>query len=450
VIACAETQERFGWAVPRPFTAEVLRIYNDAHELGKVSRGAAATVIGHFLPDEEVMRVRWHGEVVAEARTADITAGVTAVREVAPARAAAAADVEWSGSPAELKALALRVLASPNIASKRELFSHYDQEVRGETFFRPGEADAGVSVPVPGAPIGVALASDGNPRYGERDPWRGGATAVAEAVRNVVVTGARPRALTDCLNFGNPENPEVYRDFVDAVRGLSDAARGIGTLELDELEPLPFVSGNVSLYNESTTGRAVPPSPIVCCLGVLPDASQAVGVRLAAAGSRIVLVGERRRELGGSEVAWLLGQRDRGEVPSPDFALERSCGRAVLALAEAGKVRSAHDVSAGGLVVTLAEMMLGAWGTVELGLDVDLTVLPGADDFEKLFSESGAYVLELDSGADLPVELAGVPHLVLGEVTAEMRLRLRGRDELVLEAAELERAWGHSFAERME
>ena len=94
--------------------------------------------------------------------------------------------------------------------------------------------------------------------------------------------------------------------------------------------------------------------------------------------------------------------------------------------------------------------MLGAWGTVELGLDVDLTVLPGADDFEKLFSESGAYVLELDSGADLPVELAGVPHLVLGEVTAEMRLRLRGRDELVLEAAELERAWGNSFAERME
>jgi phosphoribosylformylglycinamidine synthase len=450
IIACAETQERFGWAVPRPFTAEVLRVYNEAHELGKVSRGAAATVIGRFLPDEDVMRVRWHGEIVAEARTADITAGVTAAREAAPPRTGAAADVEWAGSADELKALALRVLGSPNIASKRELYSHYDQEVRGETFFRPGESDAGVSVPIAGAPIGVALSADGNPRYGERDAWRGGATAVAEAVRNVVAAGARPRALTDCLNFGNPENPAVYRDFVDAVRGIADAARGIGTLELDEPEPLPFVSGNVSLYNESTTGRAIPPSPIVCCLGALPDASRAVGVRLASAGSRIVLVGERKRELGGSEVAWLLGQRDRGEVPAPDFALERACGRAVLALAEAGRLRSAHDVSAGGLLVTLAEMMLGAWGTVQLGLDVDLSALPGADDFEKLFTETGAYVLELDGAAELPGSLAGVPHAVLGKVTREPVLRLRGREELLLTAAELERSWTHSFAERME
>ncbi|MCA9750587.1 MAG: phosphoribosylformylglycinamidine synthase subunit PurL, partial [Gemmatimonadetes bacterium] len=268
IIACAETQERFGWAVPRWFAPEVVRIYNEVHELPRVSRGAAATVIGRFLPDEEVMRVRWHGEIVAEARTEDITAGVVAQRFAADPRERAREDVSWNGDTQKLRTLALEVLASPNIASKRELYSHYDQEVRGETYFRPGEADAGVSLPVPGAPIGVALAADGNPRYGELDAWCGGATAIAESVRNVVCVGARPRALTDCLNFGNPEKPEVYRDFVDAVRGLSDAARGIGTLELDEPEALPFVSGNVSLYNESSTGRAVPPSPIVCCLGV--------------------------------------------------------------------------------------------------------------------------------------------------------------------------------------
>jgi phosphoribosylformylglycinamidine synthase len=162
-----------------------------------------------------------------------------------------------------------------------------------------------------------------------------------------------------------------------------------------------------------------------------------------------VLVGRRKRELGGSEVAWILGQRERGEVPEPDFALERRCGKAVLALAEAGELLSAHDVSAGGLVATLAEMMLGAWGRVELGLDVDLSVLPG-DDFERLFTETGAYVLELPEGNRWPEPLRDVPHVLLGRVTEARELRLRGEGELVLGAEELEAAWGRSFAERME
>jgi phosphoribosylformylglycinamidine synthase len=359
----------------------------------------------------------------------------------------AAEEVVFRG---DLRKLALDVLASPNIASKRDLFSHYDQEVRGETYFRPGEAGAGVSLPVPGAPIGVALSVDGNPRYGELDPYRGGAAAVAEAVRNVVAAGAHPRALTDCLNFGNPEKPEVYRDLVDAVRGMADVARGIGTLEAAAGTPLPFVSGNVSLYNESSTGSAVPPSPIVCCLGVLADASKAVGIRLRGAGHRIVLVGERRAELGGSEAAWLIGQRERGEVPRVDVDLERVSATAVLALADAGKVHAATDVSSGGLVVALAEMMLGAWARVDLGLAVDVTALPGASDFERLFSETGAYLLELDAG-ELPEELAGVPHAVIGTVEPTRELRLRGKDgEIVLEAKELEDAWGRSFARLLE
>lgn len=447
VIACAETQERFGWAVPRSFVPDVLRIHNESHELSKVSRGAAASVIGRFLPDEDVMRVRWRGEIVAEARTADITAGVVAPRTAAPPRARRVEPVVFAGDPREL---ALRVLASPNIASKRALFSHYDQEVRGGTYFRPGESGAGVARPVPGAPLGVALAVDGNPRHGELDPYLGGANAVAEAVRNVVATGARPRALTDCLNFGNPEKPEVYRDLEEAIRGMADAARGIGTLELPQPVPLPFVSGNVSLYNESSAGSAVPPSPIVCCLGALPDAARAVGVRLAAAGHRLVLVGERRDELGGSEAAALLGQGDRGRVPRPDFALERRCGRAVLALAEAGKVHAATDVSAGGLVTALAEMMLGAWGEARLGLDADLSGLDGAGDFERLFSETGAYLLELDAG-ETPPELEGVPWTEIARVTDRPELRVRGADgQWTFGGAELAEAWGRSFTKWME
>ncbi len=447
VIACAETQERFGWAVPRRFTPEVLRIHNEAHELSKVSRGAAASVIGRFLADEDVMRVKWRGEIVGQARTADITAGVTAPRTAAPPRARSAAPVAFAG---DLRELALRVLASPNIASKRALFSHYDQEVRGGTYFRPGEAGAGVACPVPGSPLGVALSVDGNPRHGELDAYLGGANAVAEAVRNVVATGARPRALTDCLNFGNPEKPEVFRDLEEAIRGMADAARGIGTLELDELVPLPFVSGNVSLYNESAAGRAVPPSPIVCCVGALPDAGKARGVRLTRAGNRIVLVGERRDELGGSEAARLTGQADRGHVPRPDFALERRCGRAVLALVEAGHVHAATDIAAGGLITALAEMMLGAWGEPRLGLDVDVSSLAGAGDFERLFSETGAYLLELDPGGP-PPHPEGVPWTEIARVIATPELRIRGATSAwTWTGEELAAAWGRSFAKWME
>jgi phosphoribosylformylglycinamidine synthase II len=449
IIACSETQERFGWAVPATFTPEVLAIYNDDYELGKVSRGACARVIGRFLAEEPVMRVIHDGAVVAEAATRDVTAGVTLERECAPPREPVEPPpVHYDG---DLKELALKVLASENIASKRHLFSHYDQEVRGETLLRPGEAGAGVACPVSGAKLGVALGVDGNPYYGERDAYWGGANAVLEAVRKVVAAGARPRALTDCLNFGNPENPKVFRDFTEAVRGISDAARGVGTLELAELEALPFISGNVSFYNESAAGKAVPPSPIVCCVGALPDAARALGLRLTAAGSRVLLVGERRDELGGSEVARLLGQLERGRVPSADFAVERACGRAVLELTEKGGALACHDIAAGGLIATCAEMMLGSRGSVVLGLDLDVRELPGRGDFERLFSETGGYLLEIPEGASLPAALADVPHVWLGTVTEERMLRIRGAQGVVeLAAAEMERAWGEAFREIME
>jgi phosphoribosylformylglycinamidine synthase len=447
VIACAETQERFGWAVPRSFTPELLAIYNDDCELPRVSRGARASVIGRFLPEEPVVRFRFRGEVVGEARAADVTAGVVAKRVAAPALARQPVrELDFDG---DLHDLAIRVLGTPNIASKRELFSHYDQEVKGAAYFRPGEADAGVALPVPGAPFAVALSCDGNPRYGAIDPYWGGGNAVVEAVRNLVATGARPRALTDCLNFGNPEKPEVFRDFREAVRGMADAARGLGTLELEGEEPLPFVSGNVSFYNESSSGRAVPPSPIVCCLGVIENASRAVGLRLRAAGNRLLLVGERKVELGGSEVARLLGQEERGSVPKPSFTLERRVGRALLKLAETGRVAACHDISSGGLFTCLAEMMLGSWGRVELGLEVDIRRFEGGSDFEKLFSETGAYLVETAAPETIP-ELEEVPFVELGRVVKEKHLRVVGEKTYVWESSELESAWGGSFRRLMD
>ncbi|TPW01076.1 MAG: phosphoribosylformylglycinamidine synthase, partial [bacterium] len=147
--------------------------------------------------------------------------------------------------------------------------------------------------------MGVAVSVDGNPRYGRLDPWRGGATAVAEAMRNVAAVGATPHALTDCLNFGNPEDPEVFHEFRESVRGLGEAARRLG-LKGEPGAPVPFVSGNVSLYNFSATGRAIPPSPIVACFGILEDYSRAVGQTARRSRSLLVLVGDRRAEFGGS------------------------------------------------------------------------------------------------------------------------------------------------------
>jgi phosphoribosylformylglycinamidine synthase len=472
VIACSETQERFGWAVPRSFVPEVLRIYNEMYELGRVSRGARASVIGRFLPEDPVMRVLHQGQVVAEAATSDITAGVVAKRTAAPPRGSASArPVEFQG---DLRELALRVLSSVNVASKRELFSHYDQEVRGGTYFRPGEADAGVACPIPGSTIGVALSVDGNPWIGERDAYTGGAHAVLEAVRNVVATGARPRALTDCLNFGNPEKPEVFRDLVDAVRGMADAARAIGTLELDDGVALPFISGNVSLYNESSTGRGVPPSPIVCCLGVLPDVSKAIGLRLSSPGNRIVFAGTFGGELGASEVSRILQQSERGDLPRMDLACERPLARTVLDLAESRSVFAAHDVSTGGIFVAAAEMMLGARGRVDLGLELDLGALsqgtrptnaaasrapsrtestppPPLDDLALLFSESGGYLLEVEGEGPLPEPLHKIPHTVLGRVTSEKRLSIQGSNgSWEWKAPELESSWEGSFAKAIE
>ncbi len=207
----------------------------------------------------------------------------------------------------------------------------------------------------------------------------------------------------------------------------------------------------MSLYNESSTGRGVPPSPIVCCLGVLPDASKALGVRLAHAGDRLVLVGRRRDELGGSEAARLLRQSDRGRVPTADFAEERRLARAVLRAVEAGAPHAAHDISTGGLFVAAAEMMLGAWGRVDLGLDLDLSGIEAASDLSLLFSETGAYLVEVEGDGPLPAALLDVPHAVLGRVTDDRRLRMRTKhNALEWSASELEEAWGRSFEKAIE
>jgi phosphoribosylformylglycinamidine synthase subunit PurL len=238
----------------------------------------------------------------------------------------------------------LRLIATPNLRSKKFAFWQYDSTVQGNTALGPGGGAAVIRVE--GTRKGLALTSDCNPRYMRMDPRRGAAQAVAEAARNLACVGATPIAVTDCLNFGNPEKPNVAWQLTEAIDGLADACRALG---------VPIVSGNVSLYNE-TNGRAIPPTPTVGMVGLLEDVSRTVPAGFVD-GSRIVLLGDLPTSLGASEYA------GDGVFPRLDLDAERRLADLLRALADQGLLRSAQDVADGGLVIALvACALLGGTG----------------------------------------------------------------------------------------
>ena len=245
----------------------------------------------------------------------------------------------------------LALLAAPNVASKRWVFEQYDRMVQGQTVVGPG-SDAAV-IRVPGTMKGIALSVDGNGRYGSLDPYLGGVHAVAEAARNVAATGARPLAITNCLNFGNPERPEVMWQFAEAVRGMRDACLALDT---------PVTGGNVSFYNESG-GSAIWPTPVVGALGVLPDYRLRLPSGFPAPGLAVYVVGESFAELGGSEFAETILGSVSGTPPALDLGVERRLQDLLPEAAAADLLASAHDCSDGGIGVALAECaILGGHG----------------------------------------------------------------------------------------
>ncbi|MCK4593571.1 phosphoribosylformylglycinamidine synthase, partial [bacterium] len=260
VTACSETQERYMYVVPIGAAEDFCRIFNEDWELGKAAVGAAATVIGEIVPEDRY-RLLWRGEAASETVLCNVsTRAITqGIRHDRPSAAPALKPVPVRQKPdLSCGEILRRMLASPQGCSRYPIFKRYDSEVQGHTVLRPGEADAGVVTPLEGCPAGVAMTADGNPRLGEVDPYLGAVHAVAEAARNVACTGAKPAAITDCLNYGNPEKPEVFSQFAEGLRGIGDACRGLGLTGHPDA-PLPVVSGNVSFYNQSAKGRAVPP-----------------------------------------------------------------------------------------------------------------------------------------------------------------------------------------------
>ncbi len=340
-----------------------------------------------------------------------------------------------------------RLLDAPSLASKRWVFEQYDSTVQGNTAFMPGVADAGVCQ-VPGESFGLAVTVDCNARWVSLDPYEGGKAAVAEAARNLACAGAEPLGITDCLNFGNPEKPEVFFQFREACRGIGDACRAFGT---------PVTGGNVSFYNESPTG-AIDPTPTVGMVGLLHDVTRRASGTFTTAGDLVVIAGRTRGHLGGSGYWAEALDCVAGPPPPVDLDAELRLQRFLLAANQAGLLSSAHDVSDGGLAVALAESCIGGpYARAPLGAALDLRdYAPGLGTIPLLYGEDhGRAVVSLPLGNRHQVAgLArrhGVPLFGAGRVAGPgERLQLRlDRGSVSWDAGALRRRYMDAIPRRM-
>ena len=408
VIACAETQERYGLAVPERISAEVLEIYNEKYEMPRLFPGAGATVIGTFTA-EPFYRVFHRGREVANTPVEYITEGLIYDRNWKPCPVPV---IEPDSRPCDPPLDLKRMLLSVDGASRSPIWSYYDSEVQGTTHFRPGEADACVTVPLPGCRAGLSVSGDGNPWIGELDPFLAGAHAVGEAVRNVVATGATPIAATDCLNYGNPEKPDVFWQFRRGVEGIAAACNELG---FEGEDPLPIVSGNVSFYNQSSQGGAIPPSPIVAVFGRIDDFTKSTDISFKTPGNLLILVGDRKDELGGSLYYRACVGHRGGKVPAFRGKLEREMARFVLRSCEAGISEAVHDISDGGMILAAAEMAIASRPDARRGIIFDTDMMNPVI----LFSETPGYLIEMSQDSWDSIENKPEFLSVAGKVTDE-------------------------------
>lgn len=426
-IMLSESQERMLIVTEKGNESAVISIFNkwdlDAVKIGEVT---------------DTNRVRiFEGGIVA----ADIPVG--ALTDDAPVYNRPVApppylyilhdlDVENLPVPADLNKVLLTLLSSPAIASKEWIYRQYDHMVRTDTIVLPG-SDAAV-IRVKGTNKAIAMTTDCNSRYCFADPFTGAAIAVAEAARNIVCGGGEPAAITDCLNFGNPEKPEIMWQFQQAVEGISAACRSFN---------IPVISGNVSLYNE-TNDISIYPTPVIGMAGIIEDASKRMTQYFKKEGDIILLIGVNREEFGLSEYLKEIHYKIRGVPPMLDLDLEKKVQELCLLGIKEGIVKSAHDTSEGGLAVALAECCLTAEG-VNKGAEVDLEDKIRVDAL--LFGETQSrIIITVDKGkVDRLQKMADdidVPVTVIGKVGGD-RLIVRHKSEVRLDASlmEMNEAW---------
>ncbi|NLE21322.1 MAG: phosphoribosylformylglycinamidine synthase II, partial [Actinobacteria bacterium] len=408
----------------------------------------------------KMLRIWWHGEMVGDipARRLADEAPVIRTPSVKPEYIAddpvAVSDAAYP-RPADLGAALAELLAAPNIADKRWAWEQYDYIVQANTVQIPG-SDAAV-LRIKGTDRGFAFSNDCNGRHCYLDPYRGAKAATAEAARNLACTGALPVAVTDCLNFGNPEKGEIYWQFEQAIEGMAEACEALDT---------PVVSGNVSFYNESF-GQAIYPTPMVGMLGIFDDVSVHIDGAFKDGGDVVLLLGDTAAWMDGSEYQKVLFGKVEGRIPDVDLPLEVELQKKLREAIEKRLLKSAHDCAEGGLAVALAECCVfsGSTGGAQtrdpeapvcgrpgrwLGAEVDLpdpSVVTGAADRADLalFGEAPTRVVVTcapDKVAELEAVLGDLPHRRVGRVAGEhLRCTMDGKELFAVPVSELHSAY---------
>lgn len=433
VILCAETQERYMWVSPPELTAEILKHYNEDFALPDVSEGARASVVGKVREDDRYT-VTYQGEVLIDAKAEDITSGIVYDRPTEkPVK-----DLKPVALPElDEQQTWLDLLAHPSVASAKPIFECYDKQVQGRTYLEREKTEAGVLTPFNDdtypeevRDLAISLGVADNPAYGQIDAYQASIYAVCEAMAKCAASGTMPVAITDCLCFGNPQKPTQMHDFVMAIKGLKAACETVTLLEKDE--PTPIIAGNVSLYNESKSG-AIPPSPLISCLGKASHYQKTRPNHFQKAGNVIVLMGEFKASLNGSLLAQLNDQLG-DQLPSLDLAKFKQTMR-VLTQA---KLASAKVIGLGGLAVTLAKMASQSVFGFEAQSECEA------------FDEGLGFVVEVDPANTSKLSSlcseSGVAFEVIGRVLQADHYQFNA---LKLNKAEADAAWAEGLREEL-
>lgn len=446
VYLCSETQERFMWVSPPDITPMIINHYNKVFALPTVSKGAKASVIGKVRDNGQYI-VYNNEEEIVNAPASEVTQGFLYDRPHEP-KETKYLEPEIPESE-NYKQVLIDILAHENMASREPIFESYDKQVQGRVHLETGQADSGVMAPFNSEQypleirdVGIALSTDHNPYYGIIDPYWGGVNAVVESMRNVAAVGATPHAISDCLCFGNPEKPNQMWEFVEAVRGIADACETI-TLKNNQEHPTPIIAGNVSFYNESRNG-AIPPSPIVSCLGRLQNVNKAISMHFKKPDSTLFMVGDRKNELGGSVYYSLHGELGKN-IPKPNLLEVKRQIFALTDCIDRGLLLSSHDISDGGIAPALTEMTFKN----NVGLTVNI---PGVfDDSIKLFSETGGFILEVDpdnSGSVTEIfSNYKIKAFDIGTTTNSEKIIMNQLTDLTINEARI--AWSNGLRDKM-
>ncbi|NMC76093.1 MAG: phosphoribosylformylglycinamidine synthase subunit PurL, partial [Candidatus Methanofastidiosa archaeon] len=434
-IWVSESQERMMLAVSKENLKEVLDVF-DKWDVN-------AVVIGETIPERRVL-VYYNGEKIFDIDSEFLTGGPMYARDVKIIKREQK-DVQTE-APKNTNEILIKMLSDPNIASKYWVILQYDHTVRGSTSLTPlygdienySPQDSAIVKPVEELKKGLVISTAVNPFLVEYDPYWGAASAIDEIYRNIVAVGGKPHSLADCLNFGNPEKPERFGDFYQAVMGLNFATKDL---------LVSFSSGNVSLYNESMIGSC-PPTPTIVGIGIIDDVDHKISSNLKKKGNSIYLIGNTEREFGGSLYYRIIGV-DGGIAPKMNPQNLINYSNSLLDAMKKGIIKSCHDLSEGGLAVAIAEMTFGS----EFGVQIELPLLKEMRADEFLFSESNTrWVVEVEDEKSFEsiFNKNKVPFIKIGKVSgSNLTIKQNGVTIIDVSIEELREKWKNAIWEHM-